>query len=331
MPRDALQQHTKSTLRHYWRACLRYRKTVLVATVSVTVASALNAITPLYFKQFFDLLSARDASIATSLVRVLLIIGALRLAQWACWRLATFTASYFQSKVMTDLTNMCFAYLQKHSFGFFTDNFVGSLVKKVKWFSRSFEVISDRTLWNLLPLAVNATIIISVLFNRNEWLGFGVVVWLAVFFMVNAIFIRFKLRYDIARSQAETKATGFLADTITNQSTIKLFDGYDREVEQSGFLHEQLRRLRLKTWNFGNYFEAAQGFLMIILEVVILYIAIKLWQRGMLTVGDFVLIQSYLMYIFSHIWDFGKIFREVETRKRRIFRSLGPISRSSSS
>lgn len=296
----------------YWRGSLRYRGIFLVAIVSVILASAVNAFTPLYFKKFFDLLASdRTASAARELVSVLLTFGFLRLVQWLFWRSATFSASYVQSKVMTDLTDHCFAYLQKHSFGFFTDNFVGSLVKKIKWFSRSYEVISDRVIWNLLPLVVSTTIITIVLSQRNTWLGIGVVVWLAVFFAVNAVFIRYKLKYDIARSEAETKATGFMADTITNQSTIKLFDGYRREVGESGRLHETLRRLRLKTWNFGNLFEAAQGFLMIVLEVAIFWIAVRLWQRGLLTVGDFVLIQSYLIYIFSQIWDFGKIFRQI--------------------
>ncbi len=312
MTKEFQRHYTKITLAYFWRGSLRYKKTLLLAALGVIGGATLNAVTPLYFKRFFDLLAAGSSiTVVRDLIVVLVIITVLRLAQWVGWRLATFSSSYFQSRVMTDLTNMCFGYLQQHSFSFFTDNFVGSLVKKVKWFSRSYEVISDRIFWNLLPLAVTVSIIIYVLFQRNMWLGFGIIAWLVIFFIVNAIFIRFKLRYDIERSTAETKATGFLADTITNQGTIKLFDGYDREVRQSGVLHEQLRRLRLKTWNFGNYFEATQGFLMVVLEISIFFMAIRLWQRGLLTVGDFVLIQSYLIYVFSNIWDFGKVFRQI--------------------
>lgn len=305
-------QNTKITLRHFWRASLGYKKSILAAVFGVIGAAVLNALTPLYFKKFFDLLShGTSPAIIHELIGVLITIAVLRLLQWAGWRIATFFSSYFQSKVMTDLTNMCFEYLQGHSFGFFTDNFVGSLVKKVKWFSRSFEVISDRAFWNLLPLVVTLSIVISVLFRRNIWLGLGVVIWLVIFFIVNSIFIRFKLRYDIARSEAETKATGFLADTITNQGTIKLFDGFEREKKQSKVLNETLRRLRLKTWNFGNYFEATQALLMSMLEITIFYMAIQLWHRGLLTIGDFVLIQSYLIYVFNNIWDFGKVFRQI--------------------
>lgn len=304
--------NTKITLSYYWRASLKYKKMIFLTVLGVVGAAALNGITPLYFKKFFDLLSqGRTPTIVQDLIAVLVVITVLRLAQWVGWRLSTFAASFFEARVMTDLTNDCFGYLQKHSFGFFTDNFVGSLLKKVKWFSRSFEVISDRVFWNLLPLAVNGSIIIIVLFRRNVLIGLGIVAWLVIFFIINGIFIRYKLKYDIARSAAETKTTGFLADSITNQSTIKLFDGYEREMDKSRTLNEDLRRLRLKTWNFGNYFEAAQGFLMLTMEIGIFFLAVKLWQRGLLTIGDFVLIQSYLIYVFNNIWDFGKIFRQI--------------------
>jgi ABC-type multidrug transport system fused ATPase/permease subunit len=308
-----MQHNTKKTLSVYWRSSLKYKKTVFFAVFGVLGASVMTVVTPLYLKKFFDILTSGKiiSEIVSGLISVLVMIAILRLAQWVFWRMATFTATYFQSKVMTDLTNYCFAFLQKHSYGFFTDNFVGSLVKKVKWFGRAFEVISDRFLWDLLPLVVNVVIIIIVLLRRDIYLGLGVAVWLIIFLIVNGFFIRYKLKYDIQRSEAETETTGFIADTITNQSTIKFFDGYEREVVNFGKINEKLRRLRKLTWDFGNIFEAVQGFLMAFLEIAIFFLAIDLWKKGVLTVGDFVLIQAYLINIFSRIWDFGKIFRSI--------------------
>jgi len=308
-----MQNNTKKTLSVYWRSSLKYKKTVFFAVFGAIGASVMVVITPLYFKKFFDILTSGKiiSEIVSSLISVLIVIAVLRLAQWVFWRIATFCAAYFQSKVMTDLTNYCFAFLQKHSYGFFTDNFVGSLVKKIKWFGRAFEVISDRVLWDLLPLAVNVIIIIIVLFQRDIYLGLGVLIWLIIFLTVNGFFIRYKLKYDIKRSQAETETTGFIADSITNQSTVKFFDGYEREVSNFGKINEKLRRLRKLTWDFGNIFEAVQGFLMSFLEIAIFFLAINLWKKGVLTVGDFVLIQAYLINIFSRIWDFGKIFRHI--------------------
>ncbi|MBW6440993.1 hypothetical protein K0B03_03105 [Patescibacteria group bacterium] len=49
---------------------------------------------------------------------------------------------------------------------------------------------------------------------------------------------------------------------------------------------------------------------MIILEVGIFYVGIKLWEKDMFTLGDFVLLQSnVLIIIIMHIWNFGKMIR----------------------
>ncbi len=50
---------------------------------------------------------------------------------------------------------------------------------------------------------------------------------------------------------------------------------------------------------------------MVCLEFGIFYLAIKLWQKGILTIGDFVLLQAYLITIFMRVWDFGKTIRSI--------------------
>ncbi|MFA5070171.1 MAG: ABC transporter ATP-binding protein [Patescibacteria group bacterium] len=308
-----MRSNIKKTLAYYWRASLHYKKTLILTLVGVIGAAVMNVIVPLYLKKFVDLLTSGQliSAVVSSLISVVVIITFLRLAQWIFYRLTTFSASNFQSKVMADLTEYCFAYLQKHSLGFFTENFVGSLVKKVKWFARSFEVITDRLFWDLGPLVINIGIIIAILFRRNIFLGGGVLVWLVVFLVINGVFIRFKLKYDLRRSEAETKTTAVIADTITNQSTIKLFDGYEREIKGFGRVNERLRVLRKLTWDYSNIFEAVQGFLMSGLEIGILFLSIFLWKKEIITIGDFVLIQTYLINIFSRIWDFGKVIRHI--------------------
>jgi ATP-binding cassette subfamily B protein len=308
-----MKDNTKKTLKIYWQNILNYKFSAFLMLFAVVGAATADVIVPWYFKEFFDVLVENQtrATIVKSLISILIIIAGLRLLGWIFWRIATFTSSYFYSKLMADLANQCFAYLHKNSFAFFEGSFVGSLVKRVKWFVQAFDKIMDRVTWNLLPLVVNIIVIVFVLFRRNVFLGAGVIIWIVFFLIFNWLFTRYKLKYDIQRSKAETKTTGLLADTITNQSNVKLFNGYTREVRNFAGANEELRQIRKFTWDLGNIFEAVQGFLMTILEIGILYLAIKLWQKDVLTVGDFVLIQVYLLNIFMRVWDFGRVIRDV--------------------
>ncbi|MFA6254400.1 MAG: ABC transporter ATP-binding protein [Patescibacteria group bacterium] len=306
-----MKDNTKKTFKIFWQYSLKHKISGLIMVTSVIVASSLDIVVPLYFKQFFNTLASGSPSelLAKSLVLILLSIATLEFIQWIFWRFATFSDSYFTAKIAADISNYCFAYLHQHSFAYFNNNFVGSLVKRVKWFVKAFETIADRVVWSLLPLMVNILVIALVLFKVNIWLSLGVVIWVVAFLAINWVFTKYKLKYDIARSEAETATTRVLADTITNNVNVKLFNGYWREIKGFAKVTEELRQKRMFTWTLGNIIEAVQGFLMVGLEIGIFYLAIKLWVRGILTIGDFVLIQSYLVTIFMRTWEFGRVIR----------------------
>jgi len=307
-----MKNNTKKTLGYFLQFSLKYKYSGFFMLASVTAASAIAVLLPWYYKLLFDGLGADDRQgIIKLLLYYLAIIAALSFVEWIFWRLSTFVANRFYSKVMTDLVNHCYAYLLNHSFSYFNNNFVGSLVKKVKWFGRSFEVIADRVTWNFLPLITNLVIIFIVLCFRNLWLSLMVGAWVVIFLAVNYGFATFKLKYDILRSEAETETTGYLADTITNNTTVKLFNGYKREVTGFAQISDKLRKLRRFTWDLDATFEAIQGFLMISLELGIFYAALIFWSQGKLTIGDFALIQMYLVQIFHRVWEFGRNIRHI--------------------
>jgi ATP-binding cassette subfamily B protein len=188
-------------------------------------------------------------------------------------------------------------------------------VKKVKWFTGAFEGIADQVIWNLEPLAIQMLITLVILFGLNFWLGAAMIVWAAAFVTFNWLFTKYKLKYDLARNEAETESTGHLADTIANHNNVRLFGGFEREAGTFEGINEKLRRLRIITWNYlSNTMDGVQALLSIILEVGLFYYGITLWQRGQLSVGDFVLIQTLMLATVDRIWNIGRVVRTVYER-----------------
>lgn len=299
--------YTKKTFAIFWRHLRVYRWTAVFAFIGVIIGSIANMYAPVLYKHFFDLFNTGAA--ASAFVKILFQLLAVHLLAWLFWRTATFCLSAFQSRTMFDLTNTCFAYLHKHSLSFFHNNFVGSLVKRVNRFTSGFETITDIIFFDLLQIVIKSGIVVGVLFWKNTWLGVLMLVWIVIFFGLNYWFSLYKLKYDVERSKVDSQVTGLLADTITNQQNIKLFNGYGRELAKFRETTNIHRRMRLFNWNLGNFFEALQALLMIILEFIIFYVAIKLWQKGLATIGDFVLLQAYLLTLFDHLWGLGRMIR----------------------
>lgn len=276
-------------------------------------AGLMNVIIPLFYKKFFDAISSGGARevVASSLVRILLVVALLEFVNWIFWRVSNIAANYFETGVIADLSNKCFAYLHKHSYSYFIDNFGGSLVKRVKWFTGAFEQVTDKVVWNILPLVVGVVSMFIVLSYMSPLLGLGVLVWMIFFLLASVLFIRYKLKYDIRGSEAETFATGLLADTVSNHNNVKLFNGYLGEIKRYGEAVANLRKLRFFSWNLGAAFDSIQAFLMIALELGAFFFAVSLWKSGAITIGGFVLIQTYLMTIIGRMWDFGRTVMKI--------------------
>lgn len=310
-----MKTNTKKTISYYWRAAKRHPVSGLALFVTMFLATVLGLITPLYYKQLFNQLAAgvgivNAAQLAQSaLIGTLIIIAALKFGGLFLRRFNNFLLNYFESKVIAELTDFCFAEMHKRSFSYFNNNFVGSLTKKIKWFVSAFEALCDRVIWNFLPLVVSLVVIIFVFWTINRNLAIGVIVWIILFMIVNWVFTRYKMKFDLARTELETKSTGLLADTLTNNSNVKLFNGYQREVKKYAGVTEALRKARRWTWDLGAIFDSIQGLFMVALEVGIIGYAIYLYTLGQFTIGDFVLVQSYVGNLVDKMWDFGNVIR----------------------
>jgi ATP-binding cassette subfamily B protein len=304
------KNHTKETISIYFKAAVAHKPSLFAIIFSVSAASAAGVVIPLFLKDFFNIISTPGAG-SQALISIAVTIAILKGIEWLFWRISTFSAVSFSNKVMAELSNKAFSYLHGHSFGFFTNNFVGSLVKRVRSFYHAFDELADNIFWEFIPLIINVGVIFVVLFRLNLLIGAGVLAWLVLYLGLSFLFARYKLGIDLKRTEIETATTGLLADTITNNGNVKLWNGTGREVAGFANKNEELRLIRNRSYNLNNVYDAIQGVLTGSLEVGILFAAIGLWTKGALTIGDFVLIQSYLLNIFMRIWGFGRVIRRI--------------------
>ncbi len=299
-----------------WRHSRHYWVTILFILVVIISLNAAQVITPIYYKKLVDVAGAAvvGAPVEKTLAElfgVFLVIAILKGLVWLFRRGRGFLLTYFESRIMTNLSQTAFNYLIQHSYRFFTDSFSGSLVRKVNRFTKAFEDIIDQLVFALLPLLFTLAGILWVLFLRNTILGVILTSGVIAFLGLHILAARWKQKYEIAKTEKDSEVTGSLADAISNSATIKLFTGYGHEMSLFRQASEGLHKIRLFTWNLNEGVDAGQGFLMAAIEVAMLYAAIVLWGRGILTVGDFVLIQVYLTTIFDRIGDFGRVLRRL--------------------
>ena len=307
------QVKLKDVMISFWHGMKSQKWLLLAIVFSVVAASAIGVVTPIFYKNFFDAISGSNDAGQTAkiLIGIVFQILCLQLVQWIFYRINQFGVVNFEIKTIARLKQQAYDYLMDHSYGFFADNFSGSLVQKINRFARSFEQLADRILWDILVLFTKLFFIFIILFFYNQTIAWIVLAWVLVFLFSSFFFAIWKLKYDIAVAEIDSKTTGYLSDTITNHNTIQLFSA--KSIEAQGFAsitNEQAQKTIL-SWNLSTIIDSIQSGLNIVLQFALFFFAIIFWSKGMISIGVFAMIQSYVFTIIDNTWGFSRVIRNI--------------------
>lgn len=271
---------------------------VIVGQVAFQVA---GLIAPLYLREIFNALASSDRS--TQLVEYILgvvsIIAGIYFLQWLFGRISALAQMVIENRAMAQLYRASFEYLIRHSHTFFASQFSGTLTRRVSKYAGAFETIFDTAMTSFLPAAVFVVGAAGILFTHNRTLGIVLALWTVLFIIVQIVLSRFHRPYRLLRSEADSKMVGGLSDVIGNQNAVTLFSGERHEEKRFSRLVETWSDAQWKAWFIMTTIWGVQGLLMVSINVGLLYGAVIFWQRGELTIGDFVLIQTYLVGTFG--------------------------------
>ncbi len=304
---------TKFTLKYYFEKAKKYKKVAILMHFSIFIGVVAGLIWPIIFSRFIDIATnAEDKTLAiNSLIQFVWILLVIEVVNVGGRRIGGYMNDYFQPKVMKDIYDDCFRYMQLHSYNFFSDNFTGSLVKKFNKMTRAFETIADKITWEILHLVTRTIAIIGVFTYIEPILGLSIFIWTALFLGLNYKVAIYKMKFDVEESNAGTIITGRLADAITNATNVKLFARLKDEVKWFKKVTTDWQKKTRRSWVISSHIELGQAVLMVTIEIIVLYISIKLWENDIISIGDFVLIMIYMFELFHQLWDFGRMIRDI--------------------
>jgi len=137
--------------------------------------------------------------------------------------------------------------------------------------------------------------------------------WVALIITWNILFSMWKMRFDKAVAEGDSKVGGVYSDAISNIFIVKTFAlEHNEQNRVNGASNEVYRRKKI-AWLMTFISFAVQGIMTFGIELVLIYLMIKKWQTGHFQVGEFVLFQSILIMLIQRLWEFGRNFRNFFT------------------
>jgi ATP-binding cassette, subfamily B, heavy metal transporter len=289
---------------------------VVVAMVLLLASRLISVATPLVYKwavdSFSDTPSTPAFMLGAGAVGLTVAYGIARLANVGFQQLRDVVFSPVGQRALRRLALETFTHIHRLSMRYHITRKTGGLSRIIERGVKGVDFLLRFLLFSIGPLVLELLFTAGILFFLFDvWYLTAVMVTIVlyVWFTVSVTEMRVKIRKEM--NDQDTDANQKAIDSLLNFETVKYFgaegweaDRYDRAM--AGYEKAAIRtNYSLAFLNFGQTLIITAG-----LVVVMVFAAIGV-QAGKLTVGDFVMVNAYMIQITLPLGFLGTVYREI--------------------
>lgn len=290
-----------------WRAADRFVKLRLVLALSLLIAvSVISALAPVLLKVVVDAFTVKQHDSSTL---IFLLVCSYVLSQWLArviGEVRGYVDALANRRMYRILSDRLFSHIMDLPLRFHLERRTGALNETLTNGLFGYQMVLQQTVYTVLPVTIELGAVAAVLLSLNH-VVFMIVFFVALFayavaFSVGTARITARAR-DASTSQIDERAV--MTDAILNYETVKFFTAEDmirRRLDGALSRTEAdwMRFFKSRTLNglvISTIFAA-------FLAVTTLYAARQV-LRGAMTIGDFVLINSYMFQLVRPVEALG--------------------------
>ncbi|WOX05046.1 ABCB family ABC transporter ATP-binding protein/permease [Microbulbifer pacificus] len=319
MPRPksavALEEVHWSALKTLFPYLLEFKRPLLLALLCLVGAKAASVGLPFLLKHIVDDLdSAGGTAAAIALpLGLLLAYGIVRLSSVLFGELRDTIFGRVTERAQRRVGLEVFQHLHRLDLDFHLNRRTGGLSRDIERGNSGIGFLMRFMVFNIVPTLVEILMVVGLLWwNYSAAFALLVLGAVAAYISFSVIATEWRTRYVRELNQAESQSSSRAVDSLLNYETVKYFGNerheashYDRELET----WEQARRKnRLSLFGLN----AGQAFIIAAAMCGAMVMAAVNVTKGIMTIGDFVLINAVMMQIFIPLNFLGFVYREMK-------------------
>ena len=292
------------------------KRRVVLALCALVVAKLISVSTPFLYKAAVDSLAGetRDDGwlLALGAIALTVAYGVARISTVGFGELRDALFVRVGQRALRQLALETFTHIHRLSMRYHITRKTGGLSRIIERGVKGVDFLLRFMLFSVGPLILELTmvaILFAVLFDWRYAAVVVVTIWAYVTFTFKLTEWRVKIRRQM--NEADTEANQKAIDSLLNFETVKYFGAETREAARYDASMEGYEKMAVKTGqslaalNFGQALIITTG-----LVIVMVMAAIGV-QQGTLTVGDFVMVQAYMIQITMPLGFLGTVYREI--------------------
>ena len=296
---------------------------VILAFGALLIAKVITLAIPIAYKNIVDFLTGEGATagdtgvtyLGLAAIPAMLIVaygvGRILMVLFAQLRDVVFTV--VSQNAVRRLADRTFRHLHTLSLSFHLERRTGGLNRVIERGIAGVDTILRMAVLNSIPTAVELTMIAGLVAWYFGWI-YVAVVFVTVVFYVWFTFIASEKRLTIRRdmNESDTEAHSKSVDSLLNFETVKYFGNEELEARRFDASMARYEKAAVRAYTSLGVLNTGQAVIFTLGMVTCMLLAARDVTQGVLTVGDFVMINAILLQLYMPLNFMGMVYREIK-------------------
>ncbi len=305
-------QVIKTLLPFLWpRGDLDIKTRVVVALVCIALAKGATVLIPLYLQRSVDVLAVDN-------------VAAIPLGLIAAYGLVRFLSQFFAQirdavfakvgvRAVRRSAGAVLAHLHRLSLRFHLDRRTGGLTRSIERGMVSIESLVSMTLFNLAPTLLEVVLVFGILWKAFDiWFGLAALLTVVAYVAFTVLTTEWRMKFRRESNSLDNKANTRAIDSLLNYETVKTYGNEALELAEYDRVMAKYETAAVKNQSSLALLNVGQGFIISVGAVILMIMAARGRVAGTMTVGDFILVNTYMLQLAQPLNFFGFMYRNVK-------------------
>jgi ABC-type transport system involved in Fe-S cluster assembly fused permease/ATPase subunit len=288
---------------------------VVVALVFMVLSKVATVYVPVIYGRIVDALAPKDAAAAAFIVPVALILayGAIRVGSAGFGEIRDALFASVQQRAVRLLALRTFRHLHAVSLRFHLDRQTGGLSRVIDRGVLGMQSVLRLAVFNVVPTALELVMVTAIIWHMFDW-RYAVVTCLAVVVYVSftAVLAGRRGRYRRTMNDTDNDASTKSLDSLINYETVKYFGNEEHEAQRYDHALARYERAAVRVQVSLNMLNLGQAAIISIGLTLIMLLAASGMRDGSMTVGKFVVVNTYLIQLYQPLNFLGIVYMTIK-------------------
>jgi ATP-binding cassette, subfamily B, heavy metal transporter len=290
------------------------RVRVVVAAVMLVLAKVATVYVPVIYGRIVDVLAPKDGTAMLAVPLGLVIgYGLLRVASAGFGELRDALFATVQQRAVRVAALRTFRHLHALSLRFHLDRQTGALARAIDRGTAGIQSVLRLAVFNVVPTLIELLLVTAIIWHLFDW-RFAAVTFIAVVSYVGFTmgFAGWRVRARRMMNENDNDASTKALDSLLNFETVKYFGNEAHEAARYDGALARYERAAVRVQVSLNMLNVGQTLIIAAGLTLIMLMAAKGVSDGSMTVGRFVLVNTYLMQLYQPLGFLGFVYMTIK-------------------